>query len=144
MIKKWQIKRYDCPSVKLVVISIFIFIPHFKKICLFESIFYIKKTVMSISIMSLLISFKRIIALKCDCFVNACEPAAVSWISIDEKDVYDHKHLASAAGSLLCLSLGGRFGDFLLVRCAAAWLLGNFLIVNCQLSSINETRRTPP
>ena len=80
--------------------------------------------------------FNKSIALICDRFVNAGEPAAVSWISIHEKVVDDHKTLASAAGSLFGWSLGRGFEAIILNGCVIAWLLGIFLIVNCQLECL--------
>jgi hypothetical protein len=76
--------------------------------------------------------------------VNISEPAAVSWISIHEKVVDDHKTLASAAGSLF-LATDLHMTDTYMVGwneiawmngCVVKWLLGIFLIVNCQLGGL--------
>jgi hypothetical protein len=68
--------------------------------------------------------------------VKSCEPAAVSWNSINEKFVIDHKTWATAAGSLFWWSLGRGFEAIILNGCVVKWLLGIFLIVNCQLGGL--------
>ena len=103
----------------------------------FKKMYKIIETVFIATISySYIYRFNKSIALICDRFVNAGEPAAVSWISIHEKVVDDHKTLASAAGSLFGWSLGRGFEAIILNGCVIAWLLGIFLIVNCQLECL--------
>jgi hypothetical protein len=74
--------------------------------------------------LQLTIYINKSIALICDRFVNAGEPAAVVE-SLKERSL------------VIChLSLGGGFGTFILNGCMIAWLLGNFLIINCQFKDL--------
>jgi len=76
--------------------------------------------------------------------VNIGEPAAVSWISMNIKDIEGHQPWSTAAGSLffwslfICYwSLWGRFEAIILIRGVVARLFTSFLIANCQLSIVN-------
>jgi hypothetical protein len=68
--------------------------------------------------------FYQCVFLKCDRCVSAGEPAAVGE-SLEERSlVIGH------------WSLVGGFEAIILNGCVIAWLLGNFLIVNCQLECL--------
>jgi len=77
MIKIWQTEIHGRLAVSLNKTNVFAFLFHFKNICLFEWIFYIKKMAMSMAILSASISTNRFTAFSCDDCINTGEPAAV-------------------------------------------------------------------
>jgi hypothetical protein len=96
-------------------------------------------------IFRILNNFYKFTALKCARCVNvkSIEPAAVLDFPVKVKVVERIQPESTAAGSLfgwsivIChWSLVGGFGAIILNGCVIAWLLGIFLIVNCQLSIV--------
>jgi hypothetical protein len=100
MIKNRQTNGNCRVAVRHIVIDIFDLLSHFKNICIFESTFYTKITLKSISTSTALISFNKITALKCDRFVNAGEPAAVVGFPVRLKVVERIQPESTAVGLL--------------------------------------------